>query len=544
MSCVAGASPAGEGTVRDIAGWRAVVAAAAIASLAPRAEALDPFKCYRSQDRTSPPFAPATVALDDDFDVDDGNFTLEEPSVFCNPTDLDGTIAHQPNDHLTCHKIVGTRIPKAERPRIEVTNELGTSQLELYKASYACIATKEEKTALRQACAFDSGALPEDTLDLGQPHGEAIPIDHIVMLMQENRSFDHYFGRLPAAGHANVDGLPPGASNPDAMDVPVPSTHMDQYCVDDVSHSWNGSHTEYDNGANDGFVIANDPGGERAMGYLEEADLPFYYGVAKTFSMADRFFCSLLGPTYPNRFYYMTGTSDGRINNQLAVFTRPSILNRLETAGVSYKIYAAQIAFAFLLSRPQRPLSEFFSDAAAGTLPPVSYIDPAFAGENENDEHPPSNPQRGQQFTESIYNAIVNSPNWPTTALIISYDEHGGFYDHVPPPPACKPDDVPPALTASSYVAEFDRYGFRVPLIVVSPYSRPGYVSHQTFDLTSILRFVEARFDIPALTARDANATPITEMFDFSKPPQLLAPPAQPPAVIDPGQDAICATFS
>jgi len=150
------------------------------------------------------------------------------------------------------------------------------------------------------------------------------------------------------------------------------------------------------------------------MGYLDEGDLPFYYGLAKTFAMGDRFFCSVLGPTYPNRFYYLAGTSDGRISNQNTYFPRVNIFNRLAAAGVSYKVYASQVAFALLLGQPQRPLSEFFADAAAGTLPHVAYIDPDFNDEGQNDEHPPSNPQRGQQFVESVYDAIVASPNWPS----------------------------------------------------------------------------------------------------------------------------------
>jgi phospholipase C len=313
--------------------------------------------------------------------------------------------------------------------------------------------------------------------------------------------------------------------------------------MDDVAHSWNASHLQYNGGLNDGFVTTNDPGGERAMSYMEESDLPFYYGLAKTFAIGDRFFCSLLGPTYPNRFYYLSGTSDGRINNQLVAYTRDSIFDRLDDAGVSHKIYVAgPLAFGLLLGQEQNPIADFFADAAAGTLPQVSYVDPAFFGEEQNDEHPPSNPQLGQQFLESIYDALVASPNWSSTALIITYDEHGGFYDHVPPPSACIPDDVPPQLTSGSFVAQFDRYGFRVPIIVVSPYSKPGYVSHEVFDLTSILRFIELRFDLPALTKRDANATPITDLFDFSQA-SLLAPPAQPAAVIDPDQDLICQGF-
>lgn len=518
-----------------------VVAVVAL-SVCAQAQAIDPFKCYKARDLKQPAFVPTTVALDDDLDVDDGDLELQEPNVFCNPADLNGVIARNPVDHLTCYPVEGTRIPRAERPRIAATDQFGTVQLELYKPASVCVTSKKEKTALRQACTFGPGALPDETLDADVPRGEDIPIDHIVMLMQENRSFDHYFGQLPTAGHPNADGHPADASNPDAQNDPVFAFHSPQYCIEDVAHSWNASHLQYNGALNDGFVVTNVPDGERAMGYLDDSDLPFYYGLAKTFAMGDRLFCSVLGPTYPNRFYYLTGTSDGRIRNEIVAFTRPDIFDRLQAAGVSFKIYAGQIAFALLLGRQQRPISQFFADAAAGTLPQVSYVDPDFFDEGQNDEHPPSNPQRGQQFVESVYNAIVASPNWPSTALIISYDEHGGFYDHVPPPSACVPDAVPPDTIAGDVDAQFDRYGFRVPLIVVSPWAKPGYVSHHVYDLTSILRFVETRFELPALTKRDANATPITDLFDFSQP-QLLSPPPLPVAVIDPVQDQICESF-
>ena len=134
---------------------------------------------------------------------------------------------------------------------------------------------------------------------------------------------------------------------------------------------------------------------------------------------------------------------------------------------------------------------------------------------------------------------LLASPNWPTSALFITYDEHGGFYDHVPPPPACVPDDIPPMLESDDPPGEFDRYGFRVPFMLVSPYARPGFVSHTVYDHTSILRFIETRFGLPALTNRDANADPMLELFDFATP-RLLHPPALPDATIDAARAAEC----
>jgi len=393
----------------------------------------------------------------------------------------------------------------------------------------------------RAMCRFEPGALPAETLGSELPRGSSIPIDHFVILMQENRSFDHYFGSL-ARTDDDIDGFPRGYTNPDADGKPVRAFHATDYCIEDVEHSWNDSHVEYNDGRNDGFVTRNDPHGERAMGYLDESDLPFYYGLARTFSTADRYFCSLLGSTFPNRFFFLAATSDGRVDNRLDLFTRTSIYDRLDEAGVSSKVYAVLAAFDLLLGRPQHPISEFYTDATQGTLPTVSMISGSSAGPDQNDEHPPANPQVGQQFVRSIYEALVASPQWPSSALIITYDEHGGFFDHVPPPPACVPDDVPPETEPDDYQATFDRYGFRVPLLVVSPYSNPGHVSHVVYDHTSILRLLEARFDLPALTRRDANATPITDLFDFSAP-RLLHPPSQPAATIDPGHAQRCEAF-
>jgi phospholipase C len=180
------------------------------------------------------------------------------------------------------------------------------------------------------------------------------------------------------------------------------------------------------------------------------------------------------------------------------------------------------------------PISQYFADAAAGTLPQVAFVDPLFVGSSntENDEHPTSNIQVGQEFVSRVVNALLASPQWPRSALFLTYDEHGGFYDHVRPRPACLPDGIPPLLEAGDDPGAFDRYGFRVPMVVVSPFARSRYVSHRVYDHTSILRFIETRFDLPALTRRDANADPLLRMFDFRQPP-FATPPSLPAATID-----------
>ena len=394
------------------------------------------------------------------------------------------------------------------------------------------------------SCPFGPGALPADTLAPGAPHGNAIPINHVVVLMQENRSFDHYFARLKGR---HIDRPPRGTSNPNPLGgVPIPLFHQRSYCeVADLNHGWNGTHLEWNGGAMDGFAIENadpaDPSGSRTMGYYRKRDLRFYHALYRTFAMSDRHFCSLLGPTFPNRHYLLSGTSAGHIRNDLEIATHASIFESLDAAGVTWKVYASDLPFALLYAYVQAhgtnlvPIAQFYADAAAGSLPQVSFVDPLFFGDetNQNDEHPPNNVQIGQAFVAGVVQAMFGSPNWPDSALFITYDEHGGFYDHVPPPPACEPDAIPPNLQSGDVVAAFDRYGIRVPFVVVSPFARRKYVSHTTTDQTSVLRFIETRFDLPALTRRDANADPMLELFDFAAPP-FMVPPKLPEAKINP----------
>ena len=406
-----------------------------------------------------------------------------------------------------------------------------------------------EAEAGRTACAFDRGAMPWETIGEPHPIGDEIPIDHIIMLMQENRSFDHYFGTMP-----NVEGFPAEYTNPDATGAPVAPFHTGDYCIEDVSHSWNGSHRQYNGGLNDGFVLTNDPMGERALGYLDDADLPFYWDLYSTFAMSDKHFCSVLGPTWVNRFYYLGGSSRGLVSNRDIPEERLeepyNIFQTLDERGIPWKLYNADLptivglypAYAGRRLRNIRPIEEFWVDVAAGDLPPVVYIDPSFTvGVEQTDEHPPANPQAGQAFVRELYEAITSSPIWPRTAFILTYDEHGGFFDHVPPPEACVPDAYEPDIDADDEPGRFDRYGFRVPLAVISPYSRPGYVSTYTTDLTSVLRFVQTRHLLPALSARDANAWPLLDMFDFETPAFMTAPTLA-EAVIDEAKMEECRT--
>jgi phospholipase C len=405
-------------------------------------------------------------------------------------------------------------------------------------------------------CPFAAGAVRAVTHP-NLPHGDEIPIDNVVVVMQENRSFDHYFGQLHYEGQKKAKPEPRNAQNPDPTDpggARITPFHEGRYCEPaDLDHSWNGTHTEWDGGAMDGFTLANvdaaDPTGARTMGYYDTSDLPFYYALFNTFAMSDHFFASVLSQTFPNRFFLLAATSFGHIRNDLATgatdFSQPTIFNLLDAAGVTWKVYFSEIPFAYEFAYVRNhapgnvvPIQDYYNDAAAGTLPQVSFVDPLFnltgaeSRNTENDEHPPSNMQVGENYIAQVVNALLQSPQWQRSALFFTYDEHGGFYDHVPPPPACVPDDIPPMLEAGDTPGAFDRYGIRVPFAVISPWARPHYVSHKTYDHTSILRFIETRFDLPALTARDANADPLLRLFKFNRM-SFPVPPTLPPAPID-----------
>jgi phospholipase C len=404
----------------------------------------------------------------------------------------------------------------------------------------------EAKEALA-ACTFGPGALAKDTLPANAKYGAKMPIDHFVLVMQENRSFDHYLSGL---GHGGVHVASANAVNPASDGGVAQRYHETRYCLADVNHGWNGSHRQFNEGKNDGFVLTNEPNGERALAYYDETDLPFYYGLARAFAISDMHFSSVMGPTQPNRIYYWAGTSFGAIKNgipPLMVNNKPtqSLFTRLNDADVHWRSYVSDVAspavFVGLLTSNDenfKPLDQFFADAAAGALPSVSIVEASFSGgvrADQSDEHPSGNIQRGQAFTARVVNAVMRSPQWPRTAMVLLYDEHGGFYDSQRPPSACEPDEI---LPIGDDARRFDHLGFRTPLMVISPFARRHYVSHVPVDHTAVTRLVEARFDLPALTKRDANAWPLLDLFDWARPD--LTVPSLPAAVVDPARDAQC----
>jgi phospholipase C len=367
-------------------------------------------------------------------------------------------------------------------------------------------------------------------------------IDHIVVLMMENHSFDNYLGMLGRGdGFALDSGGRPTNWNPTRTGQRQLAFHMANDCQLDgkPSQEWEASHEQYDGGTNRGFVIS--PSGPVAMGYYDRSDLPFYYSLASTFTLADRWFCSLLGQTLPNRRYLTAATSAGMVDDVDSQVARlppnGTIFDRLDHYGITWRDYYHRTSLATVdvwIDDPSArspnvvSVDQFFTDAARGSLPGLAIVDPDYSSGSEED---PQDIAVGETFAARVVEAVLHGPAWPKTLLVWTYDEHGGYYDHVPPPRAPAPDSIAPlAPVGSGRGGEpaydgFHRYGFRVPAVVVSPWSRPAQVTHTTHDHTSILALVERKWNLPALTYRDANAADLTDFLDLGAP-AMLKPPA------------------
>jgi phospholipase C len=389
-------------------------------------------------------------------------------------------------------------------------------------------------------------------------------INHIIFALQENRSFDNYFGMMNK--YRSLRGLPqnvdaftlnssgvPTNNNPNyARNGTVTVFHMQTMCTQNLSPSWNESHVSanFSNPSsntflNDGFVwvaghYARDTGGFdvnglRAMGYYDYNDLPYYYFMASQFAMSDRWFSPAPANTNPNRHYMYAATSNGHAYPWTgSASTSPTIWDRLTAAGISWKVYVASfndtVFYEFINAQKYGdhifPMQKYFDDVAAGTLPQVTTLET-----NGLNEHPENNVQAGAAFMASAINALMASSSWKDSAFILSYDEFGGLYDHVHPQLTVSPDGVKPIdLKSGDIQGDFTRTGFRVPMTVVSPFAKPHYVSHTPADHTAILKFIETRFALPHLNARDAAQMDMTEFFDFSTPAWATppTPPAQP----------------
>jgi phospholipase C len=465
-----------------------------------------------------------------------------------------------------------------------------------------------ERAAARRRLArrgVAAGAHPHPAKPIG---ADCLPqIEHIVILMMENHSYDNYLGMLAGRGDGlplDEHGLPsPANVRGDGTVVPMRRFTGTRQKPGVPTQSWHASHIQWDGGTCTGFVRSIEqtlPGHDAsvAMTYWDENDLPFYYGLARTFPLATRWFCSCLGPTFPNRRFLIAGTAHGLIDDlPFAMVDYPAngtIFDRLSAHGISWANYhhlspvrvnwrrlshawglnflrtlGALLAALFpqlipaLISKLQatadlyplgfvrsvnhlRPIGEFWQAARAGKLPAVSIVDPDFGRCSEEN---PQDVQAGEGFAAKVVNAVMTGKGWPGTLLIWLYDEHGGYYDHVAPPRAAEPDDVPGQnpmqrfllgrlLRLTSYgkrieaadagPAAYDRLGFRVPAVIISPYAKPEHVTSTVYDHTSILKLIERKWNLPPLTRRDAEASDPLDALDLDRPPYFLTPPSLP----------------
>ncbi len=388
----------------------------------------------------------------------------------------------------------------------------------------------------RAACTFTAGAMVKDTLGITAAEQAAIPIKHIVVMMKENRSYDHMFGQLHTEGQADSEPIPATFTNLDLTGAVVAPSHQTTTCIPyDPDHQWEAMHNQVDSGKMDGFVTsaANSTGtdGHFAMSWYDSTDVPFYYFLANTYAINDRHFASVRSGTFPNRNFLMLGTNDG-IQSTGAVYdgsqypnpATPTIFDELDKAGVTWGVYSdgslLSGALGWNLTHANTGVfADFIAGLDNGTLPQVAFVD---GEDNVQDDHPTANIQVGEAWSKEIYDHAVASKLWPDMAILWTYDEGGGFADHVPPPnKAC------PARPIAED-APYTELGVRIPMVVISPWARPHYVSHVVQEHTALTRFIETVFDLPALTARDANSDALLDMFDFSCPAGLLTPATDP----------------
>jgi phospholipase C len=367
-------------------------------------------------------------------------------------------------------------------------------------------------------------------------------VKHIIWIMQENRTFDNYFGTFPGA-----DGIPPAtclSKLPGGKDCVAPFHMPNLFPTCDLPHEWEHAHAAYDNGRMDAFVWVE--GTSYTMGYLDDRDIPNYWTYAKHYTLCDALFSSQMGESLTNHLYMVSAQSGGMIGGARTVdevkeirddpggFSFAAVVDLLNKGGVSWKYYVEtmpprpdekmppDILWYLLHPEPKQfslwnplpgfksvrdssvswnslaELKQYYDDVEKGTLPQVAWVIPAF----DDSEHPPAPVSQGMWYVTKAINALMKSPYWKDSVIFLTWDDYGGFYDHVPPP-------------------EMDAMGLgpRVPGLVISPFSKSAYVSHIGYDFTSILRFMERRFDLPNLTTRDKRADPMFDCFNFDQTP-------------------------
>ena len=374
-------------------------------------------------------------------------------------------------------------------------------------------------------------------LSLSLPAPSASQIDHIVVVMMENRSFDHFLGWLPGA-----NGKQAGLTYLDSQGEAHPTARLTTFvgCSHpDPDHTYAGGRSEVNNGKMDGWLrtTTND---SFSVGYYAEEDLPFFSALARNYTTLDNYFASILAPTTPNRIFQHAAQTD-RTANTNPLCTLPTIWDNLAAAGVSNKYYYSNVPILSMWGDKYIGISAFFtdfmSDAAAGTLPAVSFLDPSFTLLDNglgNDDHPHADVRSGEAFLYQVYQAVTSGPGWKNTVLVVNRDEWGGFFDTVPPPRVIAPNDVDTDLVDGKALL-----GCRVPVVVVSPFTRgqtaTPRINSQLYDHTSVLKLIEWRHSLPPLGSRDASneVGNLAEALNFEQPdysvPSLPNVPAPAP---------------
>jgi phospholipase C len=388
-----------------------------------------------------------------------------------------------------------------------------------------------------QVWAQTTGTIEQANAALPSPASSGI--QHVVVVMMENRSFDHMLGWLP-----NANGRQAGLTYTDSSGNAQSTQRLSYYvgCVHpDPDHSYSGGRAEYDDGKMDGWLrtTTND---SFCVGYYEEADLPLFGTLARNFTTLDNYFPSILSSTFPNRVFQHAGQTD-RLSNTLDIATLPTIWDRLQAAGVSCRYYYSNIPFLALWGLKYVGISalyaQFLAAAAAGSLPAVSFVDPWFTILDDgagNDDHPHADLRKGEIFLREIVTALATSAAWDNTVLVINRDEWGGFFDHVPPPRVIAPNAVDTDLVNGKALL-----GCRVPTLVVSPFARGNptspRISSLLYDHTSVLKLIEWRWGLEPLTSRDASdeVGNLAAALDFNAPdaslpslPVIAEPPLVP----------------
>jgi phospholipase C len=369
------------------------------------------------------------------------------------------------------------------------------------------------------------------------------PIKNVVLLLLENHSFDHMLGGMPGvdgASPANANSYPPGNAF-HQLETTIRQIRSDpKHDLENVTTQLEGGNQGFVKDFCESYHDATAEDRQEIMNYYQFGFLPALHGLARDFTVCERWFSSLPGPTWPNRFFALTGTSNGKVAMPKGVKepdlngffdqSQDTVFDRLKEAGVSWNVYFYDFPSSLLLTHQRRAeylahyrlIDHFYIDVEKeGQLPQFSLIEPKYFGLDQNDDHPPHNVMKAEKLIADIYNGLRASAHWESTLLVVYYDEHGGFYDHVVPPLAVAPDDKTKANQKGEY--DFNQLGVRVPAIIVSPWVGRR-VDSTVFDHTSVLRFLQEIWHLGPMGARTAAANSISKLINEPTPRQDTVP--------------------